>query len=177
MIRLENFTQDDFSTLINWIDTEELLMNWSGALFSFPLTPKSLSWYIRDSNIPASSDAFIYKVIDVETNQDVGHISLGGLSWKNRSARITRVFVSPASGRKGICQEMTKAILQIGFEQLALHRIGLGVYSHNLAAIRCYEKAGLIQEGLQRDVFLQGNRFLSMVEMAILEPEWRAVQL
>jgi RimJ/RimL family protein N-acetyltransferase len=149
-------------------------MNWSGALFSFPLTNKSLSWYIRDSNIPMVSDAFIYKVVDIESNQSVGHISLGGLSWKNRSARITRVFVNPSSGCKGVCQAMTKAILKIGFDELSLHRIGLGVYSHNLAAIRCYEKAGLVQEGTQRDVLLYNKQFMSMVEMAVLEPEWRA---
>ena len=177
MIRLEPFTQNDFAQLIEWIDTEDLLMNWSGALFSFPLTEKSLAWYVRDTNINMESDAFIYKAVDESTNKTVGHISLGGLSWKNRSARISRVFVDKNSGLKGVCQAMTKALLKIGFEELKLHRIGLGVYSENIAAIKCYEKAGLLQEGIQRDILWHKGKYLSMVEMAILEEDWRQLRI
>ena len=50
MIRLEYFTRNDFEQLIKWIDNEELLINWAGGLFSFPLKTKSLEWYIEGVN-------------------------------------------------------------------------------------------------------------------------------
>lgn len=174
MIRLEQFTNDDFKQLIEWINSERLLMNWSGSLFSFPLTQKSLEWYIEDSNMKDVSDAYIYKAVDDKTGLTVGHISLGGLSWKNRSARISRVYVHEKG--KGYCVEMVKQILGIGFGDLNLHRIGLGVYSDNSSAVKCYEKAGLRQEGTQKDVLWFENQFWSMIEMAILEDEWRQQQ-
>lgn len=174
MIRLETFERNDFQQLINWIDTEELLIKWSGSLFSFPLTNKSLDWYIRDSNIPGESDAFIFKAVEVENNVVVGHISLGGLSWKNRSSRISRVLVSPGALQRGICQHMVKAVLKIGFEELGLHRIGLGVYENNKAALNCYLKCGFNIEGVSRDILWYNQEYLSMVEMAILEDEWKA---
>ena len=102
-----------------------------------------MDWYIRDTNVPGVSDAFVFKAVDIETGAVVGHISLGGLSWKNRSSRISRVLVSPDAMQKGICQYMTKAVLKIGFEELGLHRIGLGVYENNKAALNCYLKSGL----------------------------------
>lgn len=175
MIRLEPFERSDFQQLIDWIDTEELLIKWSGSLFSFPLTTESMEWYIQDTNVPGVSDAFVFKALETETGAVVGHISLGGLSWKNRSSRISRVFVSPGALQKGICQQMTKAVLKIGFEELGLHRIGLGVYENNKAAINCYLKSGLNIEGVSRDILWHNGEFLSMVEMAMLEDEWKAM--
>ena len=176
MIQLEPFGPNDFQQLINWIDTEELLIQWCGSLFSFPLTISSLEWYVRDTNIINDSDAFVYKAVDTESGNVVGHISLGGLSWKNRSSRISRVLVGKADRhQKGIGQQMTKAALKIGFEDLGLHRISLGVYENNKPAINTYLKCGFNIEGVSRDVLWYNNEYLSLVEMSILEDEWKAL--
>lgn len=177
MIRLEPFGPDDFQQLIDWIDSEELLIKWSGSLFSFPLTIESMQWYINDTNVPGESDAFVYKAVETATGEVIGHISLGGISWKNRSSRISRVLVSPGATKKGVCRQMTKAALKIGFEELGLHRIGLGVYENNKAALNCYLKAGLKIEGVARDILWFNDEFLSMVEMSILEEEWRTMNI
>ena len=173
MIKLEQFGRNDFKQLIEWISDEELLMNWSGALFSFPLTEKSLEWYIEDTNIAGSSDAFVYKVIDTTDDRTVGHISLGGISWKNRSARITRVLVGNQERNKGYCSLIVKAALKIGFEELQFHRISLGLYDNNNAALKCYEKSGLKVEGVSRDILWYKERWCSMIEMGMLEDEWK----
>ena len=72
MIRLELFGPDDFQQLIDWVDSEELLIQWCGSLFSFPLTTQSLEWYIRDTNVVSESDAFVYKAVDTETGNAWG---------------------------------------------------------------------------------------------------------
>lgn len=171
MIKLAYFTKADFKQLIDWLNTEELLLNWSGRLFSFPLTDSSLNWYISDTNNLSTSEAFVYKAID-EYGNIVGHISLGGISTTNNSGRISRVFVSPTARGQSICTQMVLAVLQIGFEQLKLHRISLGVYSTNAAAVKCYQKAGLSIEGVNRDVLLHNNSYWSNIEMSILDYEW-----
>ncbi|MBK8521042.1 MAG: GNAT family N-acetyltransferase [Chitinophagaceae bacterium] len=176
MIKLEPFVQNDFQQLMDWVDSEELLIQWSGSLFSFPLTMRSLEWYVTNTNVINESDAFVYKAVDTETGLVVGHISLGGLSWKNRSSRISRVLVGNADRhQKGIGQQMTRAALKIGFEELGLHRISLGVYENNKPALNCYLKCGFNIEGVARDILWFNNEYLSMVEMAILEDEWKAM--
>lgn len=176
MIALKPFLQTDFDELIQWIDNEVLMMKWSGSLFSFPLTHKSLDWYIDESNVAGSSDAFIYKVVN-EQGHSIGHISLGGISWKNKSARITRVIIGdPSAKGKGYCCDMINAILKISFDDLKLHRIGLGVYTNNEAAIKCYQKSGLQIEGIQRDVLWYKDAYWSMIEMSILEEEWQRIK-
>ncbi len=173
MITLQYFGREDFEQLMQWLNTEELLMNWSGSLFSYPLSLGGLEWYIEDVNDLKRSDAFLYKAVD-EIGNTVGHISLGGISRKNRSARISRVLVGPEYQGKGYCAEMVSAVLKIGFEDLKLHRIELGVYDFNRSAIRCYQKAGMVIEGTSRENLFFKNQWWSLVEMSMLEDEWRA---
>lgn len=175
MIKLEYFSKEDFPLLIEWMDSEHLMTNWAGSLFRYPLTESSLDWYIEDTNDIQTSDAFIYKAVSTITGHTVGHISLGSLSPKNKSGRISRVLVGHTSERgKGICSGMISAVLKIGFEEMNLHRISLGVYDFNHAAIRCYEKCGFKKDGLMRDVLLYDeNNYWSLLEMSILEDEWR----
>ncbi|MEO5942291.1 MAG: GNAT family protein [Ferruginibacter sp.] len=178
MIRLEKFGEEDFEQLIKWIDSEALMINWSGFLFRFPLSKESLKWYIDDTNDLQESDAFVYKAIDEESNQVIGHISLGGISRKNKSARISRVLVGDtAEKNKGYCRQMINAVLKIGFETLKLHRITLGVYDDNVSAFKCYERSGFVTEGIFRDVLFQEGKYRSMIEMSMLESEWKNIHL
>ncbi len=175
MIRLVPFAAEDFSELIHWIDNEQLMHKWAGSLFSFPLTEKSLDWYVNNTNMPGKSDAYVFRVTDDE-GQSIGHISLGGISWKNRSGRITRVFISKDQMGKGYCKLMVQAVCIIAFRELDLHRLSLGVYEDNAAALKCYQAVGFIQEGLHRDVFLFEENYWSMIEMGLLQHEWKALQ-
>ncbi|MCW3093597.1 MAG: hypothetical protein JWP81_4666 [Ferruginibacter sp.] len=172
MIRLEHFQEGDFAELIEWIHDEDILMNWSGNLFRYPLSNESLAWYTEDTNVVNESEAFVYKAIN-STGKTVGHISLGGISWKNRSARITRVLIGDATQRgKGCCQGMIKEVLKIAFDELNLHRVSLGVYHSNTPATKCYEKAGFVTEGVHRDILWYKDAWWSMLEMSVLESEW-----
>lgn len=177
MVRLEYFDKEDFDQLIAWISDERLLTNWAGSMFRFPLTTESLAWYIEGTNNFPNSDAYLYKVIDTETKKVIGHISLGGISTKNKAARITRVLVGDNAVRgKGYCKHMVNEVLRIGFDELGLHRISLGAYDFNTAALRCYQRSGFVHEGLQRDVLRFREEWWSLIEMGILENEWRALQ-
>lgn len=68
---------------------------------------------------------------------------------------------------------MVAALLNIAFNDLSLHRVGLGVFDFNESAIRSYEKVGFVKEGLLRDVRKMGDEYWSLWEMSILEDEWR----
>jgi RimJ/RimL family protein N-acetyltransferase len=67
---------------------------------------------------------------------------------------------------------MIKEVCRIGFEEFRLHRISLGVYDFNTAAIRCYEKSGFVKEGVFRDILKYNDTYWSLVEMSMLEDEW-----
>lgn len=167
VIKLETFKKSNFKQLINWIDSEEFLIQWSGNAFTYPLNEQQLDKYIESANTRA------FKVIDEETKEVVGHISIGQIDNINKSARIGKVLVGDTRMRgRSIGEHMMKAVLQIAFEELKLHRVTLGVYDFNTSAISCYEKIGFVKEGLLRESKKVGETYWNLWEMSMLEYEW-----
>ncbi|AJH82101.1 acetyltransferase family protein [Bacillus thuringiensis] len=167
MIKLESFKRSDFKQLINWIDSEGFLIQWSGNAFTYPLHEQQLEKYIESENTLA------FKVIDEETKEVIGHISLGQIDHINKSARIGKVLVGDTRMRgRSIGKHMMKAVLHIAFDELKLHRVTLGVYDFNTSAISCYEKIGFVKEGLLRESKKVGETYWNLWEMSMLEYEW-----
>ncbi|MCM3653478.1 GNAT family N-acetyltransferase [Metabacillus litoralis] len=172
MVELKYFERSDFKQLIDWVDSPEFLLQWGGPGFDYPLNDTQLENYIENAN-NENADTLVYKVIDKETGEVIGHISLGKIDRKNQSARMGKVLVGNNTARgKGIGQQMIKEVLKIAFDGLKLHRVSLGVFDFNVPAIACYEKAGFIKEGLHRDSRKNGNEYWSLWQMSILENEW-----
>ncbi|MDG5471217.1 GNAT family protein [Jeotgalibacillus sp. ET6] len=177
MIELRFFNRSDFQQLISWIESPAFLMQWSGPGFRFPLNEQQLDDYVKEAN-EYDSKAWIYTVVDEETGNAIGHISLGRIDRENKSARVGKVLLGDKSVRgRGIGQQMITEILKIAFDKLDLHRVSLGVFDFNTSAITCYEKAGFKKEGLLRDVRKMGDEYWSLWEMSILENEWREMKM
>lgn len=69
---------------------------------------------------------------------------------------------------------MIQELLRIAFDGLRLHRLSLGAFSFNQAALKCYERAGFIREGIQREAALFGENYSDCIYLSILDREWRA---
>ncbi|QGQ46508.1 GNAT family N-acetyltransferase [Metabacillus sediminilitoris] len=172
MIKLSYFTRSDFKQLINWIDSPEFLLQWGGPAFEYPLTESQLTTYLANANHD-EADKYVYKVLHKETGKVIGHISLGNVDRKHKSARVGKVLVGNKDVRgQGIGQQMLKEVLKIAFGELNLHRVSLGVFDFNVSAINCYEKVGFKKEGVLRDSRRIGNTYWSSLEMSMLENEW-----
>ncbi len=173
MVELLPFAGSDIPALIRWIDSPEFLMQWGGPGFSYPLDEAQLTNLIGAASVKKPG-LMAFKAVDRESQETIGHIELVAIDRENASARIARVLVGPSHLRgKGIGTEMVRAALRIGFEQLGLHRIELGVFDFNRGAITCYEKAGFKTEGLLRDNRKMGDGYWSSCVMSILDHEWR----
>jgi len=172
VIKLETFKKSDFKQLIGWIGSEEFLIQWSGNAFTYPLNEQQLEKYIESENTLA------FKVIDEDSKNVVGHISLGQIDNINKSARIGKVLVGDTKMRgRSIGKHMMNAVLQVAFEELKLHRVTLGVYDFNNSAISCYEKTGFVKEGLLRESKKVGETYWNLWEMSMLEYEWSDKEL
>lgn len=169
---LRPFARQDFARLLAWIDSPVALMQWAGPLFRFPLDEGQLEAY-RSAAVGETATCRIYTACDAD-DEPVGHIELNDLD--GHSARLCRVMIDPSRRGQGLGRVMIRRALQIGFDELHLHRIELGVFDFNAAAIRCYELEGFVKEGHLRDARRMGDGYWSLDLMSILEQAWRARQ-
>ena len=79
------------------------------------------------------------------------------------------MMVHPEAWGQGVGSKLLKAGLDLADNWLNLSRVQLGVYSHNSAAIRLYEKFNFEKEGLQKMVAFGNGRFLDEIRMARLQ--------
>ena len=171
MIRLEKFTEEDFEQFISWMDTEKFMYQFGGASFIFPVTVEQLSGYIADKSHR------IFRVVDVKTDKVIGHGDISHLNLKNKSARLCRILIANEQDRsKGYGRQVIQALLKICFEELELHRVDLGVFEYNKAAIRCYQNCGFRIEGTFRESFVIENEFYSVHNMSILDRDYARIK-
>ncbi|WP_085521118.1 GNAT family N-acetyltransferase [Tuberibacillus sp. Marseille-P3662] len=166
MIELQYFTRNDFDHLINWVTSPEFLLQWAGPSFTYPLDDEQLHAYIADANHPGAN-AFIYKVVDANTKEIIGHISLVKIDRTQQTARIGRVLVGdPAYRGKGVGEQMIQKILEVAFDNLKLSEVTLGVFDFNKGAIKCYQKAGFKQVRLRKNAAAINHEYWHLIEMA-----------
>jgi len=155
-IKIEKFSKEDFSRLISWINCEEILVQFAGPIFSFPLTDDQLEAYLTDRKRSA------FKVINANDNTVIGHAEI--YLMKDNVAKLCRVLIGENKNRgKGIGQKIVSELLKFSFIKLGVYCAELNVYDWNISAIKCYEKMGFsINKGVFNTVIVNGNEWVSL---------------
>lgn len=135
MIKLVPFEIPDFDRLISWIDSEQMLMQFSGPAFTFPLSKDQLKRNLED---PAR---FAYKVVQLSNNSMIGYGEI--YLQNNNSVLLGRIIIGETEFRgRGIGKQIVKDLLKISFNELKVEHAELNVFDWNTDAIKCYEKVG-----------------------------------
>jgi RimJ/RimL family protein N-acetyltransferase len=171
-IKLEKFSYEEIPQLISWIPNKEFLLQWGGPAYTLELLGKQLQ---KDTDMMLEKEPknMMFSAKQIENDKTIGHIQLLWIDKVNMSARIGRVLIEEKYRNKGIGLEMVNATLDVAFNKLNLHRVDLGVFDFNLPAIACYKKAGFIIEGNFRECRKINGQFWSLLNMSILENEYR----
>ncbi len=166
MICLEEFQTCDFDRLINWVESEELMVQFGGPAFTYPITHDQLNELMNDKKRK------MYRVKDLESGEIIGHAEIGKIDYKNRSARLGRILIGDKNCRgQGYGRQLILKLVETGFNDMKLHRLDLGVYDFNTPAIKCYKSCGFEIEGLLKDSTRFRDTYWSAYNMSIINPE------
>jgi RimJ/RimL family protein N-acetyltransferase len=108
-----------------------------------------------------------------DTEKPIGFVSLDGIKWLSRDAWVGIGIGERDYWGKGYGTEAMRLILRHAFCQLNLHRVSLSVFDYNQRAIRSYEKAGFVREGLLPQFLEREGRRYDLILMGILRSEWK----
>jgi RimJ/RimL family protein N-acetyltransferase len=97
----------------------------------------------------------------------VGYATLWGIDLFNRRSHLGIGFDPEARG-KGYGSDACRVLLDYAFSHLGLHRVQLEVLSDNLPAIRAYEAAGFVVDGVMRESGWVEGSFVDETYMSVL---------
>lgn len=173
-ITLREFSRDDFSRLIGWVNSggSEAFLRWAGTSFEYPLTEAQLEAHLAEAEGPEATRR-IFSAVDADSGEVVGHVELSRVDRANRSASISRLLVGEPSARgKGIGAQIVTRLLDMIFGELKLHRVDLYVLDFHVAALRMYQGLGFKTEGHLVEARRSGGKYWNVYYLAMLEEEW-----
>lgn len=165
---LREIAKQDLSRINTWRNDKELI-DLLGNNFLFIAGEVDDAWY---ENYLKNRNAAVRLVILDEANSNmIGTVQLTSIHNINRSAEFSIMIGDRDYWSKGAGLFATREMLKHGFLNLNLNRIYLTVLEYNSRAIRLYEKAGFVKEGIQKEAIFKNGTFHALIQMAILKNE------
>ncbi|MGP4071751.1 GNAT family N-acetyltransferase [Piscibacillus sp. B03] len=164
-IYLRKLSKDDIKTLYKWHNDVEVFTNMRS----------SLDLYNHDEleefyDKIKEGKSFI--IVDQESQQEIGNISLVGLNFRQRHAEVLLLIGEKDYWGQGYGKEAFKLLLNYAFNELNLHRVSLKVFSFNQKAFQMYEKFGFQVEGKLREAFFRHGEWHDIYIMSLLQREY-----
>ncbi len=155
----------DSPVLFAWInEREEVLRN---APYHPVHEADHRSWF---DAVRQRADTVIFGIRTLDGDRLVGSCQLSGIDRRHGTAEL-QIRLGEVSARgRGWGTEAVGLLVRHAFADLGLHRVVLHVLAGNAAAIRVYEKAGFVREGVLREAAYIDGRRLDLVVMALLRP-------
>ncbi len=166
-LRLRRATEDDLPFLLELAARPEV------ADFLAAVSP----WEESEVRAALAADAreegrFVLKALA----PDGGFEPAGGLAFSvaNRRSRIAYLFgvmVDPAWRGWGLAGRASRLLAEHLIRELDYHRVQLEVYGFNEAALRVFEHAGFVREGVRRAAYLRHGSWHDGVLFGLLEED------
>jgi len=166
-VTLGPLLDSDLPVLFKWINQPEQV-HWNSAYRPVSETDHR-AWF---EAVRKRDDVAIFAIRTVLDNRLIGSCQLRHIDPVHRNAELQiRIGEVDERGR-GNGTEAVRQLLRFGFRDLNLRRVYLNVFANNATAIRTYEKAGFQREGLLREAAHIDGRYVDVVVMGILRPEF-----
>jgi RimJ/RimL family protein N-acetyltransferase len=172
-IRLRAAECSDLSLFVKWLNDPEVIQHLS--LYAPLSLAAEEKWFEGMLQRPPAEQVFVIeKRQPDESWLPLGNCSFMDFDWRVRKAEFGIFIGEKVYWNQGYGTEATRLMLRYGFDTLNLHRIWLRVHQNNPGAIRAYEKAGYVREGVQRQAVFADGQYYDMIVMSVLRPEWEA---
>lgn len=135
------------------------------------VTRKVVEDIIKAQNI-SPQKSYTWNIILKKTNEFIG---LAGMNLSHDKYRTGEIYYKliPIHWNKGYATEVSKMLIQYGFENFNLHRIEAGVATENKNSIKVLKKSGMTYEGIRRKILPIRGKWVDNYEYAILENDPR----
>jgi diamine N-acetyltransferase len=169
-VRLRADERSDIPKFVEWLNDPEVREH---LLVDLPISiANEEQWFENMLKSPREEHPLAIEIKEGAGWKLIGNCGLFSIDWHTRSAEIGLFIGNKSCWDKGYGTEVMRLLLRHGFGTLNLNRIYLRVHTPNQRGIRCYEKAGFVKEGCQRQGVYKDGKYLDVIMMSILRSEW-----
>jgi len=169
-VRLRAIEREDIPRFVKWFNDSEVRRYLT--TYEPMSRAKEERWF--EEYLTRRNDLIL--AIEVRQGDEwvhIGNVGLHRIDWKNRVATLGVVIGEREYWGRGYGTEAVRAMLRYAFGELGLNRVELETYEFNPRAIRCYEKAGFVREGVRRRALYREGKFHDVILMGILRSEFQ----
>lgn len=165
-IYLRPMTRGDTDLIVAWRNSEEVRRNF---IYQALFTREGHENWIK--NMVETGKVVQMIICALDGDMPLGSVYIRDIDRQHRKAEYG-IFIGEKSARgRGVGTAAARQMLDYCFHEEKLHRIYLRVFASNVQAIRSYEKAGFVKEGLLREDVCIDGQYCDIVWMAALNPD------
>lgn len=114
-----------------------------------------------------------WAILMKEENRHIGNIKLDSINPIHRTGVIGFLIGEKPYWGQGLITEAIRLVCDYAFGRLNLHKLTAGCYSTNIGSAKALQKAGFVQEGLQREQFLLNDIYVDELLFGWVRPSER----
>lgn len=168
-VRLRELQEEDLPLLAGWWNSPEFMALQGHIVLPHPRTEAAQIFRTWSQNKGVKDG--IGLCITLPDDTLVGHTALYDYQASARSAELM-IMIGGSYVGQGYGTEATRMIIDFGFREMGLNRIGLGVWEYNERALRTFTKAGFREEGRARQAGFHNGKFHDKVLLSQLADDY-----
>lgn len=166
LVRLRAMEPGDADAQYRWMNDLEVTTHLG---WRYPISSVAIAQRLEGAGTMTFANPR-FSVERLDTGELVGYAGLRDVTPESRNGELDLVIGERSAWGQGFGTDTADTVCRFGFERMGLHRVQLWVVSTHAAAIRAYEKAGFVREGVARDRFYKRGAWHDSVLMARLAP-------
>lgn len=155
----------DIHSFYRWLADPEVIRYSLTKFHTFKTETDIARWFYETLS---DGKVMQWGLLDESGEKLIGYAGISGLNTVDRNGEYFILIGDKSFWRQGVATRVTPQIVELGFEQLKLHRIFLTASSDNPAALKAYERAGFVFEGQMREAFFRDGKFSDKIIMGII---------
>ena len=165
-IYLRLMTHEDTDRIVNWRNSEAVRKNF---IYQERFTREGHESWIK--NMVETGKVVQMIICETADDRPLGSVYIRDIDRQHNKAEYG-IFIGEESARgRGVGTAAARLMLEYCFCEEKLHRVYLRAFADNAGAIRSYEKAGFVREGLLREDVCIDGEYRDIVWMAALNPD------
>ena len=115
---------------------------------------------------------FMYAICLIENDLHIGNVKIGPINRKHMISDLVTVIGDKNYWGQGFATEAIKLGNQIAFEVYDIRKLTGGMYSANIGSIKCYLKAGWVEEARLKGHGIVDGKVMDRVCVSCFNPKY-----